>query len=177
MSNAKDTRKLAEDFVRSHPDADENVVVAGLEADSPLHALLSLHFSAPDYAKRLIEDMVAEFVPTIIPKVLSKAMLGPGMSMEELADNSVVASFEGSVLSQQEDSVPSHLQIKGTVAKLGADIAEITDKAIKTHLLTATNDKYVNRDAYMDVISGHAILLRGVRDLVNVPDDYEGEKS
>lgn len=125
---------------------------------------------APDQIKPYIDQEIAGFVQQLMPR-LAALMAGGAFIAYEDDWRTLADAFDEAFKAAQE--IPEAKKtLTPAVRQIAADIAAVADKGIASLQVTAQNEQYYNNDAYLDAIAGHALLMRGIVNLTNVPEDY-----
>jgi hypothetical protein len=145
-------------------------VISGDEMPMILHVLLSAYFSVPDEARDYVDNELFEMMHTKFPRAMLLAATGEYLPTEFIA--TIAEEFVNAVDGDDvpEDFVPP----SGSVMGSAVEIAEAIDKAVSIQRTVADQDDYFNHAAQLDIIAGHALITRGLNDLMSVPADYEG---
>jgi hypothetical protein len=114
--------------------------------------------------------MLTEVLVTGIPRCAMLSALGPGLRRNQM--NTVREDFEGAM--EEAAAIDGYEPLKGSILEGALRIADEVDRCIRAHMITAENEDWVNRDAHLDILSGHATMMRGIENLTDVPTDYEG---
>lgn len=143
---------------------------------TPLDAVNHMYNSAPKVIRPLLDESLRELIATIIPRVAALTQFGGTMSIDELRDLNLGASFSDAIEEAEAAgaSIPKHLT--PTVREIGREIGEEIDSRIGRVLITH-DESYVNRDAHLDIIAGHALIVRGLGGLTAVPEGLGAEEA
>ena len=108
-----------------------------------------------------VNERVVEIALALIGKMAALNQFGGSMKFDEL--ESVVDSYHGAM-----SGVPEHSRMTGTINAAAEELGSVADKYIKRHLITALDTSKLNREAYMDILHGHAMMTRGILGLTDV---------
>lgn len=147
------------------------------EQHRAVSTLAQMYEKCPPDVRPYLDECFFEFMGQLVPRVAAIVTLGSAMPRKDVEDLSLGQAFNDA-LQQAEDagmSIPTH--ITATVRQIGVELGEHIDKLIPRALLTAQNENYVNRDAHLDIVAGHALVVRGLGGLSTIPADYDGESS
>ena len=102
-------------------------------------------------------------------RILSK--MGPALPISEITSLAKVAAESyADVLSKSPER---SAQVTATVRDIAAQIGELIDYSIRR--MHGPDGIAVSCNAYMDIVAGHATLMRGITALNNLPDDDNGD--
>lgn len=150
----------------SNEEQTKRTEVLEVKEGSPLHSLLSLYSALPDELGQYMLGELDEFVNTTTHRLLSLSTFGTYMPSDE--NNSLEEVFAEAMEEAGE------IGLKGALLDGALEIAAAVDRTVTRHMITAVNENYRNRQAHLDIIAGHAILMRGIKNLDNVPADFDG---
>lgn len=138
------------------------------QTQTPLEALTHMYETAPEVIKPLLNNAIRETIGSIMPRIAAQLQQGPLMTIEELRDYKVGDAFAEAILEVEDQAGSLPDRITPTIRETGRDIGTEIDAAIDRVLISHTED-YVLRDAHMDIVGGHAALMRGLSALGDVP--------
>lgn len=137
-----------------------------MEAPPELRNLLLLYTSMPEELKDYMDGEIGEFVSSTTHRLMALSILGQYMPADEL--NPLEEVFADAMEEAGEQG------LEGALLDGALEIAAAVDRTVRRHLITAENENYHSRQAHLDIIAGHAILMRGIKNLDNVPVDFDG---
>ena len=135
-------------------------------------ALAEFYGSAPPQLHPYLDNAISEFIASTVPRLGALVHLGAGLAREELDSLKLGEAFVETLDEARKSGAKLPSEITATIVEIGREIGEAIDKAIPRALLTARNEQYVNRDAHLDIVAGHALVVRGLSGLDTVPTDY-----
>jgi len=154
---------------------DKNTVALDSDSLPPaLQKLIGLYLAAPSAAQKWLDAAVFDLLMASVPRLTMLLQFGPALSMDDVGS---LRKTYSEAMAEAEQMGGEEYTLPPTLKEGAGRIAEEIDKVIRSYLITAANEKYVNRDAHLDIVAGHAIIIRGILGLTNLPDDYDGEGS
>lgn len=138
----------------------------------PLQALAALYESAPEAIVPFLDRAVTELLTTTIPRIAALTAFGSLMSNDELQRYEFGEQFSEAVEEAEAAGIDISDALTPTDREIGREIGQLIDQMIQRSLITNTRE-YVSRDAHMEITAGHALLVRGIASLKDVPDGLE----
>lgn len=138
----------------------------------PLQALAALYESAPEELLPFLDRAVGEMMATTIPRIAALTTFGSLMSNDELQRYEFGEQFSEAVEEAEAAGINISDALTPTDREIGREIGQLIDQMIQRSLITNTRE-YVSRDAHMEITAGHALLVRGIAALKDVPDGLE----
>lgn len=169
----KDKDRRMEDIIaeaNQHFDSKNDPVRAVAAPCKELELLLLFEQSGDPMVARYIRQQLS---------IASRAIMG-GIGMlkthgltipTEDADN-LKECYLGAMQDDLDELVPNK-----SIQQAAEDIADIVDSTVRKTRITANNEKYFNRDAHIDLMNAHAMMIAALQGLDTVPKDYEPDES
>ena len=138
----------------------------------PIVASLAKAFSGMSPEQR---DAVADEIHFAVGDACIRATVltafGPVVPVDEIESLATVATESYAEILDKSPALSA--SITATVRDIAAQIGELIDYSIRR--MHGPEGKLVSRGAYMDIVAGHATLMRGITALNNLPDDDNGD--
>ncbi len=134
---------------------------------SPSQLLSRVYDISPDGIKAFLDCRAREVLGIELPKM--HYVIDSGFTMEKDADDfeTIEDIFEASVATLSNEK-----GFTASIQEAGVQLARVLDKAVRVQLL---EDTTINREAYMDLIAGHAKILRAIVGITELPPTQEGD--
>ncbi len=128
---------------------------------SPMDALSSIYKNGPPGLAGAIDHAAMEVMMVELPKISIVAENGIEMSRGKEFE-SVENLFKAGMVYARTHGVNVDKVLSATVRDAAEQLAVLIDKSVKRVLL---EDTVLNRNAYLDIISTHAKMVRGLQGL------------
>jgi hypothetical protein len=146
--------------------------IAADVSGTPLGALASLVGQAPKPIAAYLQMEIGNFATQLCARVAALTHGGEYIAMKDY--QGMEETFAGATADAAKYlSAEQASQITPQLERIALDIAQQIDRGIATRFITAENEEAVNHDAYLDIIAGHATVMRGIMHICDVPADYE----
>lgn len=142
-------------------------VVGGDDIPLVLHMLLSAYYSAPLEARQHFDREIMQLLVSGVPRAALLAETGEYLPMEFL--NSLSEDFLDSMRYAEEAGLDDIDFPNNATMQSAVEIAEAVDKAVRVQGVLSDQSVAFNHRAHLDIIAGHAYIVRGLKDLMNVP--------
>jgi hypothetical protein len=152
-----DKRKKATKEDGKAIDATARALVDAIQSNHPMVSLISLYKDAPVAIQRYLEQKVAELLAISMPKLALLMEFGVTIDRSGDAYESITSTYESSLVSR-------------TVEDVGLTLSQELDAGIKRILLEETT---VNHEAYLDILSSHAHIIRSLEGLTELPSEEQ----
>ncbi len=141
-----------------------------VEAHGALNTITQLLLTVPEPIRPWLEAELNSMIGKLIPRMAALTAGGPYVPLREVV--SLEATFDGAADEATSSSAKAARLLTPAIRQIASELAKTVDSCVKTRMLTADNEKFINHEAWLDVIEGHAVLLRGITGLNHVPADY-----
>ncbi len=129
--------------------------------NSPMETLVSIYRNGPPGLAGAIDRAAMEVMMVELPKI--SIVAENGLEMNRKTDyESVESLFTAGMVYARKHGVDVEKVLTATVRDAATQIAILIDKSVRRVLL---EDTVMNRHAYLDIISTHAKLVRGLQGL------------
>lgn len=173
MSNETDDLDRTVDEMNAQLEGTNYKAISANTIPPVLAEILGLYYGAPEEARDVIELALMEVIATAPSRAVMILAEGPYMPREDLG--TLEEDFTKAMEVAQEH-LP-RVALKGTLLDGAIEIAKAVDQTVRRYLITAQNEEYVDRNAFLDILAGHATIMRGIQGLTDVPLDYTGTDS
>jgi hypothetical protein len=162
-----DKRKKATKEDGKAIDATARALVDAIQSNHPMVSLISLYKDAPVAIQRYLEQKVAELLAISMPKLALLMEFGVTIDRSGDAYESITSTYESSL-----EIMPPELRkkVSRTVEDVGLTLSQELDAGIKRILLEETT---VNHEAYLDILSSHAHIIRSLEGLTELPSEEQ----
>jgi hypothetical protein len=153
--------------------ADAITVAAG----PGLGGLATLLKMAPAELQPFLDQEVRAFTEALVHRLGALSTGGPALP---LAQANLGVLFDEATEAAASISPQAAKKLTPAIKQIATDIAAVVDAAVRSRMVTAECETHVNHDAFLDLIQGHATVMRGVSNIATVPADFSpaenGEK-
>jgi hypothetical protein len=137
-----------------------------------LAVLAAVMAQAGPSVQKFLDGEIQQFTAGLLHRV--GALQSAGVALPTEQANLGVVFEEAAKFAAENESEFKDVSKKLTPAilKIATELAETIDAAIRSRMVTAACDTHVDHNAFLDIIQGHATLMRGIEQIDSIPADY-----
>jgi len=140
----------------------------------PIALLIEMTKDAQGSVASWLDNRIMEIIAVDIPKLALVHELGPTVDRADKDFQGCADIFKGSMRYAQEVIPDVKAAMSATVEHSGERIAEIVDSCISRIMM---EDRHMNREAWLDVVTLHAKLCRALIGINEVPEGVNDESN
>jgi hypothetical protein len=144
-----------------------------MEGKAPAITLLvEMSKDAKGGVSKWLDNRIMEIIAVDIPKLALVQELGPTVDRTHDEFQNCQDIFKASMAYAAQMAPDVKASMSATVEHSGERIAEIVDSCISRIMM---EDKHMNREAWLDVVTNHAKLCRALIGITEVPEGVNDE--
>lgn len=138
----------------------------------PIALLTEMHKDTSGHMRHWLNHRLMEIIACDMPKMAMVAHQGPTVDRTDEKFSNCQEIFKQSMEFARQQIPDIQSNMSATVEHSGERIGEIIDSCINRIMM---EDKLMNREAWLDVVTTHAKLCRALMGITQVPEGADDE--